>query len=170
MILGNLDLLVAIVIPVFNGARYIREAIDSVLNQDYPNIELIVLDDGSRDGTRDILKEYKSKFYWESHQNMGQARTLNKGWQMVKGDVLGYLSADDSLLPGAVGKSIECLLRRKEVVLTYCDYYLINSESQVLRRVYAREVDYDDMVRKAICSPGPGTFFRRTAFEKAGLW
>ncbi|RME60123.1 glycosyltransferase, partial [Candidatus Parcubacteria bacterium] len=84
--------LVSIVIPAYNAGDFLHEAIDSVLNQTYPNIELIVLDDGSTDHTRDILSSYpKGSFYWESHPNMGQAATLNKGWAMAKGEVLGYL-------------------------------------------------------------------------------
>lgn len=162
--------LVSIVIPVLNGVNYIREAIESVLAQDYKNTELIVLDDGSTDGTRDVLKEYKDKFYWEGHRNIGQAGTLNKGWQMAHGEVLSYLSADDSLLPGAVSKSVECLLERAERVLAYCDYYLMDEYSRVVRKVSAPEVDYHDMVVKIICPPGPGAFFRREGFERAGLW
>lgn len=161
---------VSIVIPVYNGMNYLREAIDSVLEQDYPHIELIVLDDGSTDDTRRILEKYKDKFYWETHPNMGQARTLNKGWQMAHGDVLGYLSADDSLLPSAVSNSVECLLKEEEVILTYCDYFLVSEQSRVIQRVHAPEVEYEDMVVKIICPPGPGAFFRREGFEKAGLW
>lgn len=72
--------MVTIVIPVYNGEAYVASAIDSVLNQDYPDIELIVLDDGSTDNTRNILQQYGNAFYWETHANIGQARTLNKGW------------------------------------------------------------------------------------------
>ncbi|MGH8678564.1 MAG: glycosyltransferase family 2 protein, partial [Burkholderiales bacterium] len=71
--------LVSLVIPAYNHADYLAQAIESVLGQDYPQIELIVLDDGSTDSTRDVLAKYTGKFHWESHQNMGQANTLNKG-------------------------------------------------------------------------------------------
>ena len=98
----SLSPLVSIVIPAYNHDRYLGEAIDSILGQDYPNVELIVLDDGSTDGTRQILESYHSRFYWESHKNMGQANTLNKGWRMSKDDLLGYLSADDVLFSQAI--------------------------------------------------------------------
>ena len=162
--------LVSIVIPTFNGANYLREAIDSVLAQDYRHIELIVLDDGSTDDTPRILKEYKDKFYWETQPNMGQAGTLNKGWQMAHGEVLAYLSADDSLFPSAVSRSVGCLLEDTKRVLTYCDYHLMDEKSKVIRRVHAPEANYQDMVVKIVCPPGPGAFFRRAGFEKAGLW
>ena len=102
--------LVSIVIPCYNQGHYLRQAIDSALSQDYPGIELIVLDDGSTDGTQALLASYPDRFYRESHANMGQAGTLNKGWRMSKGEILSYLSADDFLLPGAVRRSVEALV------------------------------------------------------------
>ena len=69
---------VSLVIPAYNHAGFLPEAIESVLAQDYPHIELIVLDDGSTDSTRDVLMQYGGRFLWESHANMGQAATLTK--------------------------------------------------------------------------------------------
>lgn len=69
--------LVSIVVPAYNYAHYLSEAIDSVLNQDYPNVELLVLDDGSTDHTRDVLEGYGDRFYWETHENIGEVNTLN---------------------------------------------------------------------------------------------
>lgn len=160
--------LVSIIIPAYNHANYLDEAIQSVLKQDYPNIELIVLDDGSTDNTREILGKYGDAFQWESHKNMGQANTLNKGWQMSKGEVLSYLSADDALLPHAVSTSLKHL--HDNIVLTYCDFNLIDPASKTIRRVFAPEFNYVDLFRKCICHPGPGVFMTRKAFEKAGLW
>ncbi len=162
--------LVSIVIPSYNHATYLDEAIQSVVNQDYPDIELIVMDDGSTDGTHEVLKKYTGRFYCETHTNMGQANTLNKGWQMAKGEILSYLSADDVLLPNAVSKSVGYLQVDRDVVLTYCDFNLIDPKSNVLRRKKAPDFNYRDMVIKLICQPGPGVFFRRQAFESAGLW
>jgi glycosyltransferase involved in cell wall biosynthesis len=160
--------LVSIVIPAYNHATYLDEAIQSILKQDYPNIELIVLDDGSTDNTRAVLAKYAGMFHWETHKNMGQANTLNKGWQMSKGEVLSYLSADDVLLPHAVSTSMKYL--RDDVVLTYCDFNLIDPSSKIIRRVLAPEFNYAEMFVKFICYPGPGVFMARKAFEKAGLW
>src|SRR5207247_391526 len=93
--------LVSIVTPAYNQAEYLAETIESVLAQDYPNLEYIVLDDGSTDHTREVLKKYDGKLRWESHKNMGQARTLNEGWRKANGVYIGYLSSDDILYPGA---------------------------------------------------------------------
>ena len=162
--------LVSIVIPAFNQAQYLVEAVESVLAQDYPRIELIVLDDGSSDNTPSILERYRGRFRWERHLNMGQARTLNKGWDMSRGDVLSYLAADDYLLPGAVLRAVECLQQNPEAVLCYCDYYLVDPRSRFVRYVHAPDYSYREMVVRVICAPGPGVFFRRAAYERAGRW
>jgi glycosyltransferase involved in cell wall biosynthesis len=162
--------LVSIVVPCFNQGSYLRQAIESVLSQDYSRIELIVLDDGSTDDTRDVLVAYAGRFHYETHANMGQARTLNKGWGMSQGRFLSYLAADDFLLPGAVRTSVEKLLAYPEIVLTYCDFNIVGPKSHVLRQVRTAEFSYRDLALEIICQPGPGVFFRRDAFERAGFW
>ena len=123
---------VSLVIPAYNHAAYLAEAIDGILAQDYPNVELIVLNDGSTDETEHVLRQYPAdRFYWETQPNMGQSATLNKGWRLAHGEILGYLSADDKLRPTAVSRSVECLTRNLHVAATYCDYELISSTSQV---------------------------------------
>jgi glycosyltransferase involved in cell wall biosynthesis len=161
---------VSIVVPAYNHARYLTEAIESILNQDYEHIELIVLDDGSTDMTSVILQNYGNRFHWESQNNMGQANTLNKGWRMAKGEILAYLSADDALLPKAVSTAVACLQSNPDAVLCYPDFQLIDHRSRVIRHVAAPEYDYKEMVTKLICAPGAGAFFRRSAYAVAGEW
>jgi glycosyltransferase involved in cell wall biosynthesis len=162
--------LVSIVVPSYNHERYLRAAIDSILAQDYPRIELIVIDDGSTDGSPGILESYGRRFHWETQSNQGQVATLNKGWLMSRGDILGYLSADDLLLERAVSTAVRCLQENPDAALSYCDFNLIDPDSAVVRRVRAPEFDYRRMVLEIECPPGPGAFFRRTAFAKAGTW
>lgn len=145
-------------------------AIQSVLYQDYNNIELIVIDDGSTDNTSKILNKYTGQFYWERQSNIGQAETLNKGWQISKGSILSYLSADDILSKSAVSTSIKYLEDAPDAVLTYCDFNLIDNRNSYIRKVIAPEFDYENMVVEQSCPPGPGVFFRREAFCAAGLW
>jgi glycosyltransferase involved in cell wall biosynthesis len=160
--------LVSIVVPSYNMAEYVAETIDSVLDQDYPAVELIVLDDGSTDETRAVLEKYAGRIYWESQQNMGQVETLTKGWRIAKGEILGFISADDYLLPGAVAKAVEVLRANRDAVLCYCDFVLIDGESHVIRTVRTPDFDYDEMVLKFVCPPGPGAFFRRSAYARTG--
>lgn len=162
--------LVSLVIPAYNHARYLDQAIRSVLDQDYPRVELIVIDDGSTDHTRAVLAPYTGRFHWETQPNAGQACTLNKGWRMGRGEILGYLSADDLLRPGCVRAAVETLEARPDIVLTYCDFELIDPHSRVVRTVRTAEFDYREMVVNLVCAPGPGVFFRRAAFQRAGDW
>lgn len=161
--------LVSIVIPAHNHARYLDEAVRSVLGQDYPRIELVVLDDGSTDNTRDILAAYTGRFFWETQENMGQAATLNKAWRMAKGEILGYLGADDILMPHAVSSAVASLEARPEIVVAYCDFNLIDPQSRIVRRVETPDFDFNEMVARLACPPGPGAFFRRAAAEGT-LW
>ena len=123
---------VSMVVPAYNHARFLEQAVESVLAQTYPAVELIVLDDGSTDGTREVLAKY-GDIRWETQTNMGQAATLNKGWGMASGDLLGYLSADDYLHPEAVKSAVECLERHADAVLAYPDFVQVNDRSRPLR-------------------------------------
>lgn len=161
---------VSIVIPAYNHARFLEQALESVLAQTHPAVELIVLDDGSTDGTRGILAKYGNRFRWETQANMGQAATLNKGWHMASGELLGYLSADDYLHPDAAMLAAECLERHADAVLAYPDFVQVDDDSHTLRTIRTPEFSYVDMVLKGVCAPGPGAFFRRSAYAKVGGW
>ena len=167
---NDLQPLVSIVIPAYNSMPYLEEAIESVLSQDYPKIELIVLNDGSTDNTREFLEKYKGKFYYDSHTNMGQAATLNKGWKLSRGDFIGYLSADDILTKDAVSVSVKAFQENPDIILTYPDNFVINSQSEFIRKYTAPEYEYYDFVIHAKCRIGVGAFFLRTAFNKIGGW
>nr|HAT8714113.1 glycosyltransferase [Legionella jordanis] len=162
--------LVSIVIPCYNGMPYLEEAIESVLAQDYPNIELIVLDDGSTDDSMELLRRYEGQFYYESHANIGQAETLNKGWRLSKGEILAYLSADDKLTPNATSVSVATLMQNPEVILTYADNLLINSESQPIRKLLTPEFNHYQMYLNATTPVAVASFFRGKAFEQLGGW
>ena len=96
-------MLISIVIPVLNQEKYLEEAILSVLNQAYPQKELIVVDGGSTDGTMEIIKKYHSQVaYWISEPDQGQADAIQKGMSKAEGEVVNWLNADDYLLPNAL--------------------------------------------------------------------
>jgi glycosyltransferase involved in cell wall biosynthesis len=161
---------VSVVIPTYNQEPYLREAIDSVLAQDYPHVEIIVVDDGSTDGTKRVLESYGSRILWWSRENRGQSATLNEAWARASGDVLGYLSSDDRLAPSAVREAVETLQADPSVVVTYCDYELIDAQSRHIRTVSTRDFDYEQMIRDLECVVGPGAFFRRAVFRQTGGW
>lgn len=161
---------VTIVTPTFNQAAYLSETIDSVLSRDYPNIEYIVIDDGSTDETREILKRYDKRIFWESQENRGQAATLNKGWAMASGEIIGYLSSDDFLMPGAVTELVHCLQDNPDVILVYPDYELIDATGAFIRNRETLDYDYNNMIVNLVCYPGPGTLFRKECFDSLGGW
>ncbi len=162
--------LVSIVIPAYNYAEFLAQAIDSVLLQDYPRVQLIVIDDGSTDGTGAVLKRYEGKGTILRQDNRGQAATLNRGWMMAGGDYLGYLSADDTLDPSAVNRLVEALEGNPRAILAYPDFRLIDPGSSPIRQVRTPEFRYEDMLVKLVCPPGPGALFRRRSFLAAGGW
>jgi glycosyltransferase involved in cell wall biosynthesis len=162
--------LVSIVTPTYNQAKYLTETIEKVLAQDYPNIEYIILDDGSTDETPEILKKYSGKIRYERHANMGQARTLNKGWAMSSGTLLGYLSSDDILYPGAIRKLVEILESDESIVCSFPDADLIDSQSRIIKKNICRPFNLGDLIIRQECYIGPGALFRRSAFDVVGGW
>ena len=101
--------LVSIVTPVYNMARYVRETVESVLFQDYPHIQYIVMDGGSTDGTVDILREYQGRLQYFTGRDQGAADAINRGFQRAAGAVLAWIDADDTYLPGAVAAAMRSL-------------------------------------------------------------
>ena len=111
--------LVSIVIPVYNGSNYIREAIDSALSQTYKNIEIIVVNDGSKDNTEEIVKSYGDKVIYFYKENGGTSTALNLAIKNMKGDYFSWLSHDDMYYPDKIKRQIEELskLDNKETIM-----------------------------------------------------
>lgn len=126
---------VSIIIPVYNGERYVSEAIDSVLNQTYKDFEIIVIDDGSKDDTLNILRMYGEKIRWESQENKGQASAINEGIKMAKGKYIAYLDADDVCLPERLKIQVKYLDEHPDVGLVYADFYQTDENGKIRRAV-----------------------------------
>lgn len=162
--------LVSIVTPAFNQAEYLTETIESVLAQDYPNLEYIVLDDGSTDQTPEVLKKFDGRIRHERHANMGQAGTLNRGWGMASGSLIGYLSSDDRLAPHAVSSLVQALIENQDAAVAYCDFELIDAKGRTFRRVQTEAYDVHRLCVDLVCQPGPGALFRREVYDRTGGW
>lgn len=131
---------ISIVMPVFNGKAFIEDAIKSVIDQNYPNLEYIVIDGGSTDGTVDIIKKYEKYLtYWESEPDRGQTHALNKGFKRSTGILRAWLNADEEYVPGALKCVGEEYMASKDLDLIYGDRYSVNLEktppSKILQRV-----------------------------------
>lgn len=161
--------LVTIITPAYNRADLVSATIESVLNQDYPHLEYIVLDDGSSDGTLEVIKRYDGRLRWESHPNMGETRTVNRGFELARGEIVGVVNSDDPLLPGAVTKLVAALLEHPEVVVAFPDWLIIDAEGKAIQTFNAYDyTGYVDMVRRHFCLPGPGALFRRRVIDAVG--
>jgi len=130
--------LVSIIIPVYNGENYLEEAIQSALNQTYPNIEVIVINDGSCDNgaTERIAQAYGDKIRYFYKENGGVATALNLGIQKMKGDYFSWLSHDDLYYPNKIEKQIQVLSSKGSMTtIIHSDYDLLNVNSQMTTRV-----------------------------------
>ena len=132
---------VSVIIPAYNAERYIREAIDSVLNQTFKDFEIIVIDDGSTDNTSKILESYGNKIRWKSQENKGQASAQNEGIKIAKGDYLAYLDADDIYFPKILETQVKYLDKHSDAGLVYSDYYQID-DKKILKIAKSQPFDY----------------------------
>jgi len=162
--------LVSVVIPCLNRGHFLVPTIESVLQQDYPAIECIVVDGGSTDDTLEILRRYEEKVRWVSEPDGGHADAINKGWQMSKGEILAWLNADDVwVAPNAVSEVVAYLGAHPEVDVAYGDCGAIDEEGNLVGMSYLHEWDLKYAVEYCDhCIPQPAAFFRRSILEKVG--
>jgi glycosyltransferase involved in cell wall biosynthesis len=162
--------LVSIVTPSFNQAAFLERAIASVLGQDYPNLEYIVLDGGSSDQSVEIIRRYEDRLaWWDSRPDEGQVDALLKGFERARGEILGWLNSDDELLPGAITAVVEELGADPGVMLVYGDNTLVDENTGNEAILRAGPFDVAEMLRTGQNPvPQPGSLFRREALELAG--
>lgn len=160
--------LVTVITPAYNQGIFLRETIESVLAQDYPNIELYVINDGSTDNTEEILKEYTGRIKWETQKNMGQTPTINKGWNLTNGEIITWLNSDDTYLPGAVRKGVEYLLSHPETGVVYGDTLVTESDGSPREKSKDQSsFDYFLFVKNCDnCIVQPSSFIRRDVIKK----
>jgi glycosyltransferase involved in cell wall biosynthesis len=156
---------ISIVTPSYNQSRFIERAIASVLEQNYPNIEHIILDNVSTDGTIEILEKY-DHLTWLSQPDEGQSDALNQGFQLASGEIIGWLNADDEYLPGCFYTVFDFFSKYPETDVFYGDYHWIDQENQVLQS--RRELDFDPFLLKylhILYIPTTSTFFSKKIFD-----
>jgi glycosyltransferase involved in cell wall biosynthesis len=159
--------LISIITPSLNQGRFIRDTIESVLSQDYPRLEYLVMDGGSTDETLDILRSYGDRITWRSAPDQGQADAVNAGFRLAKGEFLGWLNSDDTYQPGAVSAAIEHLTSHPETAVVYGDAHYIDEHNNVIG-IYPTEDFTMDRLAHACLICQPSAFFRRSAIEAVG--
>ena len=160
-------MLVSIVTPSFNQAPYLEDTIRSVLEQDYPNLEYIIVDGGSTDGSVDIIRRYVDRLaWWVSEADKGQTDALNKGFARARGEILAWLNSDDTYQPGAVAEAAAFLQSRPEVGLVYGDANFIDENGKLIGRFPAAQTDYRRLRRGYVHIPQQAAFFRAELWRK----
>jgi glycosyltransferase involved in cell wall biosynthesis len=161
--------LVSIVTPSFNQAPFLETTIQSVLGQDYPNLEYILVDGGSSDGSVEIIKKYADRLaWWVSEPDQGQTDAINKGFARARGQVLAWLNSDDTYVPGAVSAAVAFLQTHPEVGLVYGDANFIDEQGRVIGRFPAAQTDYHRLRQGYVHIPQQAAFFRADLWREVG--
>lgn len=161
--------LVSIITPSRNQGRFIRQAIESVLAQDYPAIEYLVVDGASTDTTLEVLADFGERVRWISEPDEGQGDAVDKGIQMTRGEIIGWLNSDDVYGPNAVSTAVAAFSEHPGAPAVYGDAEFIDEAGRTLGPcTQVQPFDLDRLVNELDFIVQPATFFRRSAYQSAG--
>lgn len=164
---------VSIIIPVYNQETYIKECLESVLNQDYENFEVIVIDDGSTDNTPKILIEFGEKIKYARQKNQGPSIALNNGLRLAEGSLIGWLGSDDVYLPGAIKLRVKKLQEDPSIALVYTDYVMIDSTGNELKTIKCPFPAHEQFAKALLADNfinGSTVLMRRECYGKVELY
>lgn len=158
--------LISVVMPSFNKAKYIEKSILSVLNQNYQNVELIIIDGGSEDGTVEIIKKYNEFIsYWVSEKDNGQSNALNRGFKKTNGEILCWLNSDDLFLPGALKTASQTLTKNSKKKICYGDWLSIDVDDKIIDRHFAFNLNVNHLKYEGFNFNAQSLFWRREVHE-----
>lgn len=164
-----MSLRVSVITPSYNQVQFLETTIQSVLSQDYPDIEYIIVDGGSTDGSVEIIQKYAHRLaWWISEKDRGQTDAINKGFARATGDVLAWLNSDDVYRPGAVREAVEYLTSHPEAGMVYGDSGFIDADGRVIGMFPARQTDYRRLRQGYVHVPQQASFFRADLWRKIG--
>ena len=160
---------ISVITPSYNQGAFIRETIESVLQQNYPRYEHIVADGGSTDGTVDVLRSYPH-LCWVSEPDEGQSDAFNKGLAVVspQSEVICWLNSDDTLCPGAFHVVGERFSQHPEHAVLIGNTVYVDEEGRLLKQSAAQLISANDLVHGCANVQQPSTFFRRRVFQEVG--
>jgi glycosyltransferase involved in cell wall biosynthesis len=162
-------MLISIVTPSFNQDRYIEETIQSVLSQDYPHIEYMIVDGGSTDDTVNVIKKYESKLaWWVSESDKGQTDAINKGFARANADILAWINSDDTYEPGAFRSAVKYFQEHPDVGMIYGDCNYINESGKVIGKFNSAQTNYRYLRQGYTHIPQQTMFFRADLWKEAG--
>lgn len=165
--------LVSVIIPNYNYANYLCQAVDSVLMQTYPNIEIIVVDDGSKDNSKEILSSYGEKISVIYQPNAGVAAARNNGANAGKGEFIAFLDADDFWLPGKIEKQIDLFRMNSSLGFSHVGVQYIDTENEPIKDLINGQEGWVSeefllLDRPVVLSGGSGMMMPRSVFEEVG--
>src|SRR5512142_1845754 len=132
--------LVSVVTPSYNQAAYLERTLRSVLDQGYADLEYLVVDGASTDGSVDIIRRYADRLaWWTSEKDSGQAEAINKGMQRARGEIVAWLNSDDTYLPGAITAAVRAFVGHPQAVLVYADMRAIDSSGAAINILRYRQ-------------------------------
>ena len=167
--MSTLPPLVSIITPSFNQARYLEATIQSVLSQDHPRIEYMIVDGRSKDETIEIIKKHESKLaWWVSEKDKGQTDAINKGFARSNGEILAWINSDDTYEPDAVSAAVKYLQEHPEVGMVYGDCNFINEAGRVIGKFDSAQTSYRLLRQGYVHIPQQTMFFRADLWKQAG--
>lgn len=161
---------ITVVTPSYNQAQFLEATIRSVLDQDYANLEYLIYDGGSTDGSPDIIQKYAGRLAgWRSRRDDGQTAAIVEGWQAATGDVVCWLNSDDYFLPGALNRVAQSFRDHPEAMAVVGACVIVNEKGGALGEKYARSFNLPVLLSTSGGVPGqPAVFLRREVLEQAG--
>lgn len=161
---------VSIITPSFNQAKYLDATLQSVLSQDYRDIELLVFDGGSNDGSVDILKrQTDERLRWISRKDKGQTDAINQGLYASKGEIVAYLNSDDVYYPDAIRTAADYFLSHPECEILYGEAHHLHEDGSVMEEYYCEPWNYERLLKVCfICQPA--VFWRRSVQQRFGFF
>ena len=161
---------ISIVTPSYNQAQFLERTILSVLNQNYPNLEYIIIDGGSTDGSVEIIKKYEKYLaYWISEKDKGQAHAINKGFEKATGELVGWQNSDDIYLPNAFYKVVEIFRNKPDYDVYFGNVYLIDEFDNIIRDIRYVPFSYFSLVFEGMNIANQAAFFKNYLFKEFKL-
>jgi hypothetical protein len=159
---------VSVVMPSYNHAKYLPLAIDSVLSQDYDDLELIVMDGGSRDESVAILQSYGSRLQFVSEPDRGQGDAINRGFARASGDILCWLNSDDMFVPGVIPRMVQAFAEYPRVDFVYGRGWEVDESGRIIDESGVLKFDLWRLIHQRNFIQQPSCFFRRSLIERVG--
>lgn len=160
---------ISIVTPSYNQAQYLERTICSVLDQGYPNIEYIIIDGGSTDGSVDVIRKYAGRLaYWVSEPDRGQANAINRGLKLATGDWVAWQNSDDIFYPGAFHQLAQAAATKPKSSLIIGNINLIDKDDQLIRDIKYVKPTYKSLLAEGMVLTNQAAFWRHSLHTEIG--